>query len=73
MAITCAFPAVGRDLERLADAARGKDYGAGLEDAKAPTLTVVAERSHHALAILEEAGDGALLKVFHTLVDAVIL
>ena len=50
-----------------------KMTAAGPEHAKGPVFTVVPERSDHARSVLEQPGDRALLKVLHSLMDAVIL
>ena len=73
VAVAGVFPAVAGDLVRLADAAGGQHHRLGLEDDEAAALAVVAERPGDAVAVLEQADDGAFHVDVDALVDAVVL
>src|SRR5262249_34217256 len=73
VAIARALPAVARDLVGAADSAGGQHHGAGPENLEPPALTLVSERTHDALAVLQQSGNRALHVDVHPQVDAVIL
>src|SRR5215475_3314085 len=69
MAVARVLPGVGRDLPRLADAARRQDHPLRLEENDTAGFAPVPDGPAHALAVLEQTRDRAL----HVDVDAVIL
>ena len=73
VAVAGVLPAVAGDLVRLADAAGRQHDRLGLEDDEAAALAVVGERAGDAVAVLEQADDGAFHVDVDALVDAVIL
>ena len=54
------LPGVGRDLERLADAAGGQHHRGRLEQHEPAGVPEVAERPGDPLPVLDQAGDGGL-------------
>ena len=73
MAIAGAFPAIARDLVRLADATRRQDHGLRLEDEETAQLPRVSKGSRNPIAILEQADNGVFHEHIDALMDAMIL
>ena len=73
VAVSRIFPAVARDLEGPADAARGQDDRFRAEDPETSPLPVVAEGAHDPVAVLQQGHDGVFHVHFHALVDPVVL
>ncbi len=57
VAVAGAVPTVAGDLVGLANAAGGQHNRLGLENPELPALALIAERSDHALAVLEQRQD----------------
>ena len=72
-AVAGAFPGIGGDFPGFADAAGGDDHGFGFEENEAALFTPVAECAGDAVAVFEQASDGALHVDVDALLDAAIL
>src|SRR4029077_7323637 len=73
VAVAGIFPAVARNLERAADAARRQHDRFGLEQLEPASFALVAERADHAVAVLQQRDNRALHVHVDALMDAVVL
>src|SRR5689334_15210268 len=72
-AVSGVLPGVGGDFPGFADASGGDDDGFGLEDDEAALLAKIAEGAGDAVAVFEQARDGALHVDVDAHADAAIL
>src|SRR5207248_5047972 len=73
LAVAGVFPTVAGDLVGAPDAAGGQHESFGLEQTEPPALTIVTERAHHAVAILQQRNNGALHVHVDAAMNAVVL